>query len=232
MREPENRPNRELLLPFLLPYLVYTGIASIPGSWLAPAENYAVRLAATAAALIYAWRHYPTLVGPRSLPTSIALGTCAGALGTVLWIALVSPFAEGGATPPSPATIVLRLCAATLLVPVFEELLMRGYLLRLVVQWDRARRGRSKDAIGEALDRSSVHDVEPGAWTPMAVVVSTVLFAAGHGPEEWAAAVAYGGLMAGLWIVRGDLASCVVAHGVTNLALGAYVIATDSWRIW
>jgi hypothetical protein len=54
----------------------------------------------------------------------------------------------------------------------------------------------------------------------------------GHGLFEWPAAAAYGLLMAALWVWRQDLWSCIVAHGVTNLTLGAYVVATGSWAIW
>ena len=64
------------------------------------------------------------------------------------------------------------------------------------------------------------------------MAASSVLFALGHAPHEWVAAVAYGLLMAGLWILRKDLLSCVVAHAVTNLALGVYVQYTGRWELW
>ena len=38
--------------------------------------------------------------------------------------------------------------------------------------------------------------------------------------------------MAGLWIVRRDLLSCIVAHGVTNVVLACYVRATGAWALW
>jgi hypothetical protein len=77
-----------------------------------------------------------------------------------------------------------------------------------------------------------VTELEPGAWTPLAVGLSSVIFALGHSPAEYLAGVAYGLLMAGLWIVRRDLVSCIAAHAVTNLVLAAYVRASGSWGLW
>jgi membrane protease YdiL (CAAX protease family) len=124
------------------------------------------------------------------------------------------------------------LLAAGALVPLAEELLMRGYVLRLLVLWEREGGSAWRGAFGRAFDSGSVHALEPGAWTPLAVVGSTLVFAAGHAPEEWLAATAYGLLMASLWIVRKDLLSCVLAHAATNVALALYVGTTGRWELW
>jgi hypothetical protein len=105
-------------------------------------------------------------------------------------------------------------------------------LLLGAVQWDEARRAGSRDPLGDALHERSVLDVAPGAWTPAAVAISTVAFAAGHAPGEWPAALAYGLLMAGLWIGRRDLLSCVVAHAATNASLAWWVHRTGEWTLW
>ncbi len=224
--------NRALLLPCVLPYGVYIGIASLPDDWLSPELDYLVRLVGTGAALAWAWRRYPKLRGPRGAAGSAATGLLAGALGMVLWVVLISPFAPPHAAPMSAAAVGLRLLAVTLLVPLFEEVLMRGYVLRLTLQWEEARRAGAQDPLAEVLDQRSILEVEPGAWTTMAVGVSTLLFTLGHSPHEWVAALAYGVLMAALWVRRRDLLSCVVAHATTNLALGLYVVATGSWALW
>ena len=126
-----------------------------------------------------------------------------------------------------------RLAASGLVVPVFVELAMRGLVLRLVLQWQEARAAGAEKPFEEALARRSVKDVAPGAWSPLAVAVSTLAFMAMHDPAtEWPAAAAYGALMAGLWIVRRDLLSCIVAHGVTNVVLACYVRATGAWALW
>ncbi len=214
----------------MVPYVLYVGIASLPSGWLTPAWGYALRIVATGAAVAWAWRLYAPFRGSGSIAASAGLGAAAGLLGTVLWIGLVRPFAPADAPALDLDAAVLRIVAATLLVPIFEEALMRGYVLRLALQWDRARPS-AQDPFGVALS-GSIHDVEPGAWSWMAIAVSTAVFTLGHRPFEWPAAIAYGLLMCGLWIYRRDLVGCVVAHAVTNGTLGLYVITTGAWALW
>lgn len=226
------RRNQALLWPYVVPFLVYVGIASLPSGWLSREASYGLRLVATAGALAWAWRHLVPLRGPGSPAVSVAVGVLAGLVGTVLWIALKAPFYAGGGEPWAPAAFGLRLAASGLVVPLFEEWLFRGYLLRLGIQWDRARRAGAARPFAEAFDRSSVNEVAPGDWTPLAVAFATLAFAAGHQGLEWPAALAYGLWMAGLWVVRKDLLSCVVAHATTNVALGLWIRATGHWALW
>jgi hypothetical protein len=223
--------NRQLLLPALLPYLAYTGVATLAQD--VPSElDYALRLLACGAALAWAWPRLGPLSGPRPRSGSLLIGGAAGLLGTALWIGLILPFAA----PPGPAwqplPFALRLLAASTVVPLIEERLMRGYLLGLVVQWQQARREARDNPLHRALHEYSVRELEPGAWSTLAVAVSTLLFAAGHQPGEWPAAFAYGLLMAALWIVRRDLLSCVVAHAVTNATLAGIVLVQGRWELW
>ncbi len=224
--------NRDLLLPFAAPYLLYVGLGSVARFGVPPEGVYALRLVLVTLALAWAWRWYPPLTGPRNPLGSVGVGVVAGLGGTAVWVALLTPFVPDGGEPWGGAAFALRLVAATLLVPVFEELLMRGYLLRLALQWDEARRAGESEALPVALDERSILDVAPGAWSGWAVVLSTLAFTAGHAVPEWPASVAYGLLMAGLWIWRRDLLTCIVAHGVTNLTLAAYVWSTGSWGLW
>jgi len=224
--------NRALLLPYLLPYLLYTGIAAIPRAWLGPELNYGARLVATAAALTWFWRRYAPLRGPHAPWLSVLIGIAVGLVGSALWIALLHPFVVRGGEAWSAPSFWLRALSAGTLVPLFEEWLLRGYVLRLAVQWVRARRAGAADAFDQAFERSSIDQVEPGAWTPLAIAISTTLFTLGHASSEWAAAAAYGLLMAGLWILRKDLLSCVAAHAATNISLAFYVRATGHWALW
>ncbi len=229
---PQIATNRSLLLAYFLPYGVYVGAGSLADLGLDRTGVYALRLAATVAVLGWGWRRYVPLRGPRPLAGSIGAGAAVGLLATPLWVGLALPLAPPAAPAWGSLDFGLRLTAAVTVVPLFEELLMRGYALRLAVQWDRSRRAGDPAPLRQTLDLRSVNEVEPGAWTVPAVAISTVLFAAGHASWEWPAALVYGVLMAGLWIVRRDLLSCVVAHAVTNLALGLWVAATGHWQLW
>jgi len=230
--EKEKIVNRQLLLPYFAPYLAYVALAMVPERILAVEWSYALRLVLVPGLLIWAWRWYPSLKAPKSLPGSIGTGLVAGLVGFFLWIILLSPFVEKDGGSWSVPGFFLRLAAATLVVPVFEELLMRGFILRLALQWDQLRKAGQSDALSGALDEKSVNDVAPGQWSVWAVAISTIAFTAGHTVAEWPAAVAYGLLMALLWIVRKDLISCIIAHAVTNFVLAVYVFSSGRWELW
>jgi membrane protease YdiL (CAAX protease family) len=216
----------------VLPYFAYVGVLAIPTSVLARPACYGLAFAASAAAIAWGWRWMVPLRGPGSPVVSVLVGVAAGIFGTALWVAIKAPFYPSGGEPWDPATFWARLVASSTTVPVFEELLFRGWLLRGAVQWDQARRAGVEDPLGEALHGRSIADVAPGAWTPAAVAVSTLAFAAGHNPGEWPAAIAYGLLMAALWIGRRDLLGCVVAHATTNATLALWVRHTGHWALW
>jgi CAAX prenyl protease-like protein len=117
--------------------------------------------------------------------------------------------------PPAeltPLMLTLRTARAALIVPVLEELFWRGWLPR----W---------------IQDSKVDRVPLGHYTPLAFWATALLFATEHGPF-WEV-----GLLAGLiynwWMRRTrSLGDLMLAHGVTNLVLSLYVVATGRWRFW
>src|SRR6266850_3953905 len=226
------RSPSSLLLPYAAPYVLYVALGSLVDIRTHAEWVYGARVLAGGAALAFFWRDYLPLRGPRSTGGSLAGGAAVGLLGAVLWVALLARFAAADAPAWSDSAWAARALGATLLAPLVEELLFRGWALRMVLLFERALRARSAAPLGNALDRSSLADVAPGAWSALAVAVSSALFAAGHHPGEWPAAFAYGVLMCALWIARGDLVSCISAHAVTNAALALFVRASGSWGSW
>ena len=223
--------NSRLLLPYFAPYLAYVAVASLGGG-LSNEWNYIVRILLTVPLLFWARQWYHPLFGPRKPWGSALWGVLYGLAGTVLWIALLAPFAGTAAEPWDMAPFIMRLAASTLLVPVFEEMAMRGYIFRLALQWGRARVAGEEESLAVAMHERSVDDVAPGDWSWTAVIVSVLFFTAGHAPYEWPASIAYATLMAHLLIFRKDIFSCITAHAVTNLALGLYVLQTGQWMYW
>jgi hypothetical protein len=224
--------NWAVLFPYVLPYFLYVGVLSIPESAMPRAWSYVLACVASAAGIAWGWRWTRALTGPRSPAVSVLVGIAGGVFGTALWIAIKSRFYEAGGEAYPPAEFWARFAASATVVAVFEEKLFRGLVLLGAVQWDEARRAGSKDPLGDALHDRSIRDVAPGAWTPAAVAISTIAFAAGHNPGEWPAAIAYGLLMAGLWIWRKDLLCCVVAHATTNATLALWVRHSGQWTLW
>lgn len=225
--------NRQLILPYAAPYFAYVGIASLHSPHLSVEANYLLRLITVSILLFWAWRWHCSLRGPNSPFVSILVGAGAGLIGMILWIALLSPFVKPGNTPPwSLDAFMLRLLSAGLLVPIFEELMMRGFVFRVALQWDRAKKKSAKDPLHIALDKQSVNEVAPGDWSWVAVVLSTLAFTTGHVLHEWPAAAAFGLFMAFLWTYRKDLITCITAHAVTNVTLALYVFSTGNWHYW
>ena len=223
--------NYGLLLTYAAPYFAYVGIASLAGSL--PAEwSYSINIVIVTAILFWAWRRYVPFTGPNGTFLSVIWGLPAGIAGTVIWILMLKPFVAAEPNGWSNSAFYLRLCAATLLVPVFEELLMRGYIFRLAYQWDMERKKKKDNALYRALHDRCINNFESGAWSITAILISTIAFTLGHQIVEWPAAFLYGLLMTLLWIKRKDLISCIVAHATTNLTLGLYVRLTQHWEFW
>ncbi len=234
MDKPHHIVNRDLLLPYGVPYLAYVGIAALGGDRISHELSYILKIIIVPLLLIWAWKWYVPIKGPKNPIVSILYGIVFGLIGLVVWCILMAPFIELTAGEPwSKTAFLLRLLSASLIVPVFEEIFMRGYFFRVAYQWDINRKNMgAKEALYETMDNNKIDDVQPGAWSAMAICISTIAFTIGHLTIEWPAAIAYGILMSVLWIIRKDLLSCMVAHGVTNFSLALYVYYTGHWGFW
>ena len=63
-----------------------------------------------------------------------------------------------------------------------------------------------------------------------AIMLSTFLFALAH--TLWLAAVLAALAYAWIYVYTGRLWTAVIAHAVTNGALGIWVLATGNWHFW
>jgi uncharacterized protein len=109
--------------------------------------------------------------------------------------------------------IVIRMLTTAALVPVLEELFWRGWLMRWLVN--------SKNFL----------KVPIGTYQPTAFWLVAGLFASEHGPY-WEVGLA-AGILYNWWIIRTrNLADCILAHAVTNAALGTYVLMAGQWQYW
>ena len=168
-------------------------------------------------------RHYVELIRPlrplRDWPLAVAVGAAV----FLLWINMDWPFAtQGRAEGYNPhaaglsagltaALIGVRLFGAAVVVPVFEELFWRSFLMRYLVHRDFTR-------------------VPMGTLTPVAFGATCLLFGLEH--HLWLAGMMAGAAYAGLLAVTRNLPTVILAHGVTNLMLGLWVLNTGQWRFW
>jgi CAAX prenyl protease-like protein len=100
-----------------------------------------------------------------------------------------------------------------LIVPLFEELFWRSFVVRWIIEPDQFR------------------EVPIGRITPVAAAITAALFAVEH-PAEWLPALLTGGLWAGLLWQTKSVSACFVSHAVANLGLGVYVLTTGAWKFW
>jgi CAAX prenyl protease-like protein len=92
-----------------------------------------------------------------------------------------------------------------------EELFWRSWLLRYIISQD-------------------FKSVEIGRFTLPSFLIGTVMFGLEH--NLWLAGIMAGALYSLLLYRTKSLAQCIVAHAVTNLLLGIYVLQTGKWYFW
>jgi CAAX prenyl protease-like protein len=107
--------------------------------------------------------------------------------------------------------VAVRWIGAALLVPVMEELFWRSFLMRWI-----------QSATFEAVD--------PRQVGVKAIALSTFVFMLAH--TLWLAAIVAGLAYAWLYRRTGKLWVAVIAHAVTNGALGVWVVMTGNWAFW
>ncbi len=225
-RAPEKRKLWAHLLPMLV-FIVLLGAGNglkrpSPSLWLSAPEFwiYPLQTVLCAAVLIYFRRDYELHWLRRPLFTiAIALFVF------VLWIApqqflhfparLVGFDPDTLAADPSLywATLALRFLRLVIVVPLVEEIFWRSFLLRYLV--------------------SEKFDTVPfGTFSWLSFAVVAIAFALSHLRADWPAALITGALYNFVAYRTRSLTSCVLAHGVTNLALGLWIMATKQWGFW
>lgn len=220
-------PCRNRSLAYVLPFLALVVVLGLgPCLPLRPEWLYPVRTVIVLAVLLAVSRDVIRLTPSRST-WSVLVG-----IGVFLiWIApdLIFPAyrqhwifhsamlgAGAGLIPPAalrnPAFLIFRVGGSALLVPIVEELFWRAWMMRRLIspQFER---------------------VPLGAYAASSFWITAALFASEHG-TYWdvglAAGVAYN-----WWMVRTrSLADCILAHGVTNGCLAAYVLVAGQWQYW
>lgn len=115
--------------------------------------------------------------------------------------------------PPAKAAFyAFRFSLLVLMVPIAEELFLRAFFMRLIDtdQW----REQELAAIG---------------WKGL---VAGTLYGVLTHPSEFIAAAVWFSLITLLMKRTNRFWNCVVAHVVTNLVLGIYIVITGNWQLW
>lgn len=216
---------RAAWFPYVAPFAVFALFTYGGGQWPGAAHLWYLAKTVVVGTTLWAFRHrYPELGWSRR-PGNWAIATVVGVVVLVVWVtpekALAplmmgdpsgfDPYAFGFGTGLTGGVIAVRILGASVVVPVMEELFWRSFLMRYLIDADFQR-------------------VSLGAFSTLSFVAVATAFGFEH--HRWVvgifAGIAYGGLL--VW--RRDLFTCILAHGVTNLGLGLYVLKTGQWHFW
>ena len=207
-------PSIPYVAPFLLFLVLTTLQANLPGGI---GLGYPLKTVVVGAVL-FALRPWLPKMENRAVGTAIAVGVFVW----VIWILPeglypllgesepFDPFAHftgGGAF----VWIGFRLLGATVVVAITEELFWRGFLIRWIIKPD-------------------FRSVAIGTFTWPSFLLTSILFATEH--NRWLVGLIAGVIYNALLYRSKSLRACMVAHGMTNLSLGLYVLATQQWTFW
>ncbi len=202
-----------------------------PQMWVYPLQTFVVL-----GVIVFWWRNYT--FGPLNRRIVLWSGI-AGAAGIGVWLLPSWMFNQGwvpenewlGFTSragdetsfnPEKLTgldfwsaILMRFLRAAVVVAFAEELFWRGFLWRMLS--DRFR------------DFSVVPFAQKSALAFAGVTAGFVL---AHTKPDYAAAVIYASIISWLYLRTKSVGACVIAHGVSNLLMGIYIMATKQWGLW
>ena len=230
------------VLPFVLPFIVFMVIASrSPELGPASIDDVAVngyfylvivQVVVALALLVFFWRKYL-----QQFPFRIDIwGFVVGVVGVVLWVALCgmgieqnllelvgkgdllpervgfNPFVQMTDVTQRSVFLFFRFTLLAAMVPILEELFLRGWFVRYIENPDWSK-------------------VELSSVGRNAIIAVAVYGVATH-PAEAVAAIVWFSLVTFLMIKTGKFWNCVVAHAVTNLLLGVYVLYSEQWHLW
>jgi len=191
--------------------------------WRDSALGYAVRSVLSLGLLAYSCRFFRGDYRFGWAP--LTAGLAAGLAVLLLWVGpeawswyceyCILGEATAAASPYDPAVCgwpltLLRLAGSALVIAWAEELFFRHYLYRrlIAVEWQSATANR--------FDWSAL------CW-------SVGLFALEHNRPV---AAIFAGVVYTLVYLRRGLLSAVLAHALTNLLLGVWVLKTGAWGLW
>lgn len=192
------------------------------GSFVREPWLVAARGAIVAVALTWFWGDYIELRRPsRARSSDWLLAVAAGIAVFVAWIWLDQDWATMSRSPGFDPLhedgrvnwplALLRLAGLAIVVPIMEELFWRSFLMR----W---------------LERQDFLELAPRTVGVRALLITTALFALEH--NQWLAGAIAGFVYGGLYIRSGNLWVPIVAHAITNAALGIWVLNTQNWHFW
>ena len=232
----DSRPalDSRALWAYVLPFAVFMGglaLISLVQSF-APAENAPLWLAEPkywvfplqtilcGALLVWFWKAYEW-----GAKWHVITAVLTGLVVLALWISPqwllgaeqrtdgFNPGLFAGSAALYWGTLILRFIRLVVIVPLLEEIFWRGFLLRYLIKEDFTK-------------------VSFGTFSWFSFGVVAVMFGLAHFGPDFIPALLTGAIYNLLAVKTRSLACCVLAHAVTNLGLGLYIMQTGQWGFW
>jgi uncharacterized protein len=223
-------PTIRKLVAFTLPMAVFLTLLGLgetlrnPGGnrWLAAPEYwiYPIQTLLCGALVLWFWRDYE-LRAPRKVWFAIAIGIAV----FILWIAPqqflgfaprltgFDPERFSGQPAMYWTTVTFRFLRLVIVVPLVEEIFWRGFVLRYFIS-------------------EKFTTIAIGTFSWISFIAVTAGFGFAHSQADWIPAFICGALYNLVAYRTRSLATCVVAHALTNLLLGLWVMQTRQWGFW
>jgi len=206
-------------LPYTLPFLVFVSLSyMVPLLDLSNSIVYPIKTFICLVFLIFFWPKIKQEIHPFMDMNAVL----AGITGFILWIGLEGSYQSlgnpAGFNPHEMAQggwvwglMAVRMLGAALVVPIMEELFWRSFALRFLM--DRA-----------------FYKVPLGKFSWFSFIFVSIAFGLEH--HRWLPGILTGMLYAIMLYQKKNLFSPILAHGITNLLLGIYVVVNQSWEFW
>ena len=216
--------SRALWLPYVCPFIAFIAL-TLPENCF-PNKTHLLYLlkTLTVGGLLWYWRgNYAMDIAPRLSPAGYFASVIAGLLVLPAWIlpetffpkfgveAGFNPYTYDLPTAAVLALITLRLTGAVLVVPVMEEIFWRSFVLRYLIHINFSK-------------------VPLGTFSWFSFIAVVLLFGMEH--HRWIQGIFAGAVYTLLVIRQKSLRGCILAHAITNLGLGIYIIVTQNWIFW
>lgn len=211
-------------LPYVLPFVLFLVLTAPAGLFPALRPFFYIAKTVIVGTLLWFWR--------QQYAADFCLGLSIGEWLTAIFCGLVvlviwivpdghllqfgqnsgfDPHGFGWSQGAVTALIAVRLMGAAVVVPVMEELFWRSFLMRYLINPD-------------------FRAVPMGTFAWFSFLGVAILFGLEH--HRVVVGTIAGGLYGLLLIRQKKLKGVILAHGVTNLGLGIYVLLTGNWLFW